>query len=264
MSPCHWKWKNTNQDNCGNIKFWNFWWRIFIYKRFASLAGESHNSFTTEPSFCQQLKTHNSQLLWFFFNEPWLYSSKNLLWYCVSSARDGTSSIFLWSEEISRFFRAWKRRNYSALKSLIILMAFKAKVIVSRGGRRFWRRRKKLTRLKSIGPAWILTPNKGYSQMATLVANGRERIPLKSSLCFAYPAKKACSPSRDLNQISLGHQKGWIDSVPLTVLSLKAAVKGNTRFSTITSRSLIFSNFALSASYCFEISSALSWKNKTK
>ena len=117
-------------------------------------------------------------------------------------------------------------------------------------------------RLKSMRSTWILKLNKGHSQMATIVANGRERIPPKSSLCFACPAKKACSPPRDLNQISIGHLQGWIDSVPLTVLSLKAAVKGNTRFSNITSRSLIFSNFDLSASYCFEISSALSWKNK--
>ena len=87
---------------------------------------------------------------------------------------------------------------------------------------------------------------------------GERKVPPKSSLCFACPAKKACSPPRDLNQIPIGHQQGKIDSVPLTELSLKAAVKGNTRFSNITSRSLIFSNFALSASYCFEISSALS------
>jgi hypothetical protein len=39
---------------------------------------------------------------------PWLYSSTNLRWYWLSSARDGTSSIFLWRAEISRVFLAWK------------------------------------------------------------------------------------------------------------------------------------------------------------
>ena len=44
---------------------------------------------------------------------PWLMSSTSLFWYWESSIRDGTSSSFLCTMEISRFFRAWTHTQYA-------------------------------------------------------------------------------------------------------------------------------------------------------
>ena len=57
---------------------------------------------------------------------PWPYSSINLLWYWVSSVRDGTSSIFRCRRAISRFLRASNNRifcNFSLSASNCFPMA---------------------------------------------------------------------------------------------------------------------------------------------